>query len=85
VVLDVSCRRAEAAAVNEMANHCCGVQRHCNYAAAICLGAYGMMVSTTLGHSAIHAADHLPDLESGPCAAGAAHRWDHPEDRAAVQ
>jgi hypothetical protein len=56
-----------------------------NYAAAIGLGAYGMMVSTTLGHSAIHAADHLPDLESGPCAAGAAHRWDHPEDRAAVQ
>jgi hypothetical protein len=44
-----------------------------------------MMVSTTLVHSAIHAADHLPDLESGPCSAGAAHRWDHPEDRAAVQ
>jgi hypothetical protein len=35
--------------------------------------------------SAIHAADHLPDLELGPCAAAAAHRWDHPEDRAAVR
>jgi hypothetical protein len=61
------------------------MQRHCNYAVAICLGAYGMMVSTTLGRSAIHAADHLPDLELGPCAAAAAHRWDHPEDHAAVQ
>ena len=46
---------------------------------------YGMMVSTTLRLSAIHAADHLPDLELGPCAAAAAHTWDHPEDRAAVR
>jgi hypothetical protein len=61
------------------------MQGHCNYTVAICLGAYGIMVSTTLGRSAIHAADHLPDLELGPYAAGAAHRWDHPEDRAAVQ
>jgi hypothetical protein len=61
------------------------MQRHCNYAVAICRGAYRMMVSTTLGRSAIHVADHLPDLELGPGAAAAAHRWDHPEDRAAVQ
>jgi hypothetical protein len=44
-----------------------------------------MMVSTTLRRSAIHAADHLTDLELGPCAAAAAHSWDHPEDRAAAR
>jgi hypothetical protein len=77
--------RAKAAAVNQWRTTVAGMQQRCNYAAAICLGAYGMIVSTTLGRSAIHAAGHLPDLELGPCAAGAAHRWDHPEGRAAVQ
>ena len=43
-----------------------------------------MMISTTLRPSEIHAADHLPDLELGPCAALAAHRWDPLEDRAAA-
>jgi hypothetical protein len=43
-----------------------------------------MMISITLCCSAIHAADHLPDLELDPCAAAAAHRWGHPEDRAAA-
>jgi hypothetical protein len=46
---------------------------------------YGMMISTTLRRSAIHAADQLPDLELGPCGVAAAHRWDHPEDRAAAR
>ncbi len=45
----------------------------------------GMMISTTLRRSAIHAVDHLPDLELGPCGVAAAHRWDHPEDRAAAR
>src|SRR5882762_10374728 len=40
--------------------------------------------STTLCREAIHAADHLPDSELGPCSAAAAHRWDHPADRAAA-
>jgi hypothetical protein len=43
-----------------------------------------MMISTTLRHEAIRAADHWPDLELGPCAAGVVHRWDRPEDRAAA-
>ena len=38
--------------------------------------------ATPLGNSA---ADHLPDLKLDPCAAAAAHRWGHPEDRAACQ
>src|SRR5260370_39150304 len=32
-----------------------------------------IIISTTLRPSAIHAADHLPDLELGPCAAAVAH------------
>jgi len=36
------------------------------------------MISTTLRRSAIHAADHLPDSELGPCLAAG----DHPADRA---
>jgi hypothetical protein len=50
---------------------------------ALALVHYGMMISTTLRRSAIHAADQLPDLEL--VAAAAAHRWDHPEDRAAAR
>ena len=41
---------------------------------------YGLMISTTLRRSAIHAADHLPDSELGPCLAAG----DHPADRAAA-
>src|SRR5215831_2864155 len=44
-----------------------------------------MMISTTLRRSAIHAAHHLPDLELGPRAAPAAHRWDHQRNRAAAR
>jgi hypothetical protein len=44
----------------------------------------GPVITTTLRREAIHAADHLPDSELGPCLAAAAHRWDHPADRAAA-
>ena len=43
------------------------------------------VISTTLCHEAIHAADHLPDSGLGPCSAAAAHRWDLPADRAAAR